>query len=174
MFKKMVCEICGASEATVHLTEIANDQVMKMHICQKCAKEKGAQMEANFGLADLLGGLADFGGLPGSAAKKESKPECRKCGMTYKDFKKSGKLGCDECYEALEGYLIPLMKRIHGVNQHVSQEYIKFKKAVSKDEKELQKLKTDLTRLIKAENFEQAAIIRDAIKNLEKKIKDKQ
>ena len=61
----MLCDVCGKKEATVHLTEIINNNVTKLHICEDCAKEKGAEMEDHFGLSDLLAGLTDLG--PGGA-----------------------------------------------------------------------------------------------------------
>jgi len=57
----MVCDLCKKSQATVHLTEIVDDQMSEMHLCEECARKKSVQMEQQFGLADLLAGLADFG-----------------------------------------------------------------------------------------------------------------
>ncbi|MBI2496097.1 MAG: excinuclease ABC subunit B, partial [Candidatus Omnitrophica bacterium] len=56
----MLCEICKQAQATVHLTEIVNDQMTELHLCEACANQKGAQVESHFGLADLLSELADF------------------------------------------------------------------------------------------------------------------
>ena len=56
----MQCDICGKKEATVHLTEIINEQITKLHLCEECAKQKGAEMEEHFGLANLLAGLVDL------------------------------------------------------------------------------------------------------------------
>src|SRR3990167_7340363 len=116
----MLCDICGKFEATVHLTEIVNEQVTKLHLCEECAKEKGAEMEEHFGLSDLLAGLADMGATlepeVGEAVK------CPNCGFTYQDFKKLGRLGCSECYDAFKKQLAPLIKRIHGSDRHVRSE----------------------------------------------------
>ncbi len=57
----MQCDICKKKKATVHLTEIIDDQMSEMHLCEECARKKSIQMEQQFGLADLLAGLADFG-----------------------------------------------------------------------------------------------------------------
>ena len=58
----MLCQICSKANATVHLTEIINDQMTEIHLCEKCAKEKGiAGLGQPFGLQDLLAGLVDFG-----------------------------------------------------------------------------------------------------------------
>ena len=59
----MTCDICKKNLATVHLTEIIDDKVTELHICEDCAKKKGAQLDQQFDFADLLAGLAEFGGL---------------------------------------------------------------------------------------------------------------
>ncbi|GAI49395.1 unnamed protein product, partial [marine sediment metagenome] len=50
----MSCDICHKNEASVHLTEIIDNQITELHLCEECARQKGAQMEQHFGLADLL------------------------------------------------------------------------------------------------------------------------
>ena len=55
----MMCDICAKKKATVHLTEIVDEQMSEMHLCEECAREKSVQMEQQFGLADLLAGLSD-------------------------------------------------------------------------------------------------------------------
>ena len=99
----MLCEVCGKKEATVHLTEIVNDKVAKLNICEDCAKDKGAEMEEHFGLSDLLAGLADMG----SKAEPENlvSIKCPSCGFSYSDFKKVGRLGCGDCYETFKAKL---------------------------------------------------------------------
>ena len=117
----MLCDICGKNPATVHLTEIVDENMTELHLCEECAQKKGAQMETHFGLADLLAGLADLGGQF-TTTKKETKTKCPRCGLTYEDFKKIGRLGCGECYSAFKEILLPLLKRIHGSTQHRSEE----------------------------------------------------
>jgi len=94
----MQCDICAKKKATVHLTEIIDEQMSEMHLCEECAREKSVQMEQQFGLADLLAGLADFGKNPQGAEK--TKLQCSNCETTYEDFRKFGRLGCSECYVA--------------------------------------------------------------------------
>jgi len=162
----MQCDICGKKEATVHLTEIVNDRVTKLHLCEDCAKDKGTEMEEHFGLGDLLAGLTDLG----STVEPEilGTVKCASCGFTYQDFKKVGRLGCGECYEAFKSRLGPLLKRIHGADRHVGKVPIMVGKTV-KDTKTLQELKSKMDKAIQEENFEEAARLRDMIRGLEKK-----
>lgn len=181
----MTCEQCGKNKATVHLTEIVNDQISKLNLCESCAKQKGADAEQHFGIADLLAALSEGeGGTSGagggaSAATGDlipSKNRCPKCGLTAEDFKKTGRLGCSECYSAFKSNLAPLLKRIHGANQHVGKSpnpsSLQDYKISNKIQEELDTAKADLAKAIKKEEFEEAATLRDKVKFLEKKLKD--
>lgn len=166
----MICDICGKGEATVHLTEIINNAVTKLHLCEDCAKAKASQMEEQFGLAELLGGLADFGLQIES--DEMSRLKCSNCGFSYMDFKKIGRLGCGECYEAFRKNLTPLLRRIHGSDQHYGKAPIRAQKAV-KVRDDIQELKARLQKAIQMEEFEEAAKLRDQIKDLDKKMDGK-
>lgn len=174
----MTCDECGKVKATVHLTEIINDQITKLNLCEGCAKEKGSNVEQHFGIGDLLSALSDThtgGGAP-SAESPVIKGKCAQCGLTYEDFKKIGRLGCSECYIAFKPSLVPLLKRIHGSNQHLGKslnpESLSDQKTSSKLQEELAAAKQDLLKAVKKEEFEEAAALRDKIKFLEKKIKE--
>lgn len=161
----MLCDACKQHQATVHLTEIVDDQMTELHLCEQCASQKGAQMESHFGLADLLAGLADF---PKPVEPEESPTlKCTSCGLTYEDFRKVGRLGCAECYATFRKSLGALLKRIHGSTHHMGKAPIKAGKA-SKAKVELLQLKRQLERAVDEENFEEAAKLRDKIRTLER------
>jgi protein arginine kinase activator len=162
----MVCDICGKNQATVHLTEIIDDQINELHLCEECARQKSAQMEQQFGLSDLLAGLAEF--EKPDLEKEAAVLKCGNCGLTYAEFKKIGRLGCGECYTAFKKYLGPLLKRIHGSSLHLGKMPLKAAKAVSK-RLDTEELRQRLQRAVESEAFEEAARLRDQIKELDKK-----
>lgn len=174
----MLCDNCNKNPATVHLTEIVDSQMNELHLCEECARQKSAQMESQFGLSELLAGLAEFG-KPASGKEKEQQVnlKCPVCGLTYADFKKIGRLGCGNCYEAFKRYLAPLLKRIHGSSQHVGKSPLKSGATLTVTTKtkaktsapDLQELKFRLQKAIEQEAFEEAARLRDQIKELENK-----
>ena len=170
----MLCDICAKNPATVHLTEIVDEQMNELHLCEECAREKSAAMEQQFGLSDLLAGLAEFE-KPAKETEATASIKCQNCGLTYADFKKIGRLGCGECYASFKKYLAPLLKRIHGSCQHFGKSPVKTVK-ISKKKTDLAEkpdlvaqLRQKLARAIEAEAFEEAAKIRDQIKEAEKK-----
>ena len=165
-------------EATVHLTEIVNGAVTKLHLCEEHAKQKGVEMEQHFGIADLLQGLAEYGAPPAEAESKRTK--CPNCGMSYEDFKKIGRLGCGECYRTFKESLAPLLKRIHGATQHTGKVVLsalsepkepaaKAAAARTRQAKahDVELLKEKLRKAIEQESYEDAAKIRDQIRALE-------
>ena len=165
----MLCDVCGKNQATVHLTEIIDEQMNELHLCEECARAKSAQMDQQFGVSDLLAGLAEF--EKPEVDKEVELLKCANCKLTYADFKKIGRLGCGECYTAFKKYLGPLLKRIHGSNRHVGKTPVRLARAVKTKDKDvsLQGLKARLHKAIEAEEFEEAAGLRDQIKELEKK-----
>jgi protein arginine kinase activator len=162
----MLCNVCGKKDATVHLTEIVNDKVTKLNLCEDCAREKGAEMEEHFGLSELLAGLTDMGTTVEPETAIQTK--CPNCGMTYQNFRKLGRLGCSVCYDAFKKELAPLLKRIHGSDRHVGKVPLKGGKTI-KDTRTLQDLKLQLEKAIQTEEFEEAAKLRDKIRDLESK-----
>ena len=164
----MLCDICGKNPATVHLTEIIDDQMNELHLCEECARKKSAEMEQQFGLSELLAGMAGAEKTDKESAAQDS-VKCANCGLTYGDFKKIGRLGCGECYSSFKKFLGPLLKRIHGSSQHIGKSPLKAGK-VLKRKIDLQELRNRLQRAIEQEEFEEAARIRDQIKETEKKI----
>lgn len=162
----MLCDICGKNQATVHLTEIVNEEMNELHLCEQCAQAKSQEMEQQFGLSDLLAGMVQPEKTP--VEKDAAVLKCPNCKMTYADFKKIGRLGCGECYVTFKKYLGPLLKRIHGSSQHIGKSPSKVTR-VLKEKIDLQELRLKLQKAIENEAFEEAAKIRDQIKDFEKK-----
>ena len=148
----------------MHLTEIVNDQMTELHLCEACANQKGAQVESHFGLSDLLSGLAGFSKT--EEPEEVSTKSCPTCGMTYEDFRKVGRLGCAECYTTFKRNLGSLLKRIHGSPIHLGKSPARLVKP-AKAKTELAEIKRKLERAIENEEFEEAANLRDQIRRME-------
>ncbi|MBI3601929.1 MAG: UvrB/UvrC motif-containing protein [Candidatus Omnitrophica bacterium] len=170
----MQCDICGKKKATVHLTEIVDEQMSEMHLCEECARQKSVQMEQQFGLADLLAGLSQA--APTTKETKEGALKCAGCGLNYEDFRKFGRLGCSQCYVSFSEHLAGLLRKIHGSNRHLGKAPYAFKAQVPAavgtsaallPSDNLEDLKKQLHGAIAAEDFEKAATLRDKIRALE-------
>lgn len=163
----MKCQMCGKKPAKVHFTEMKDDEVRQLRLCERCAEERGyTKMDENHGYAlpDFLGQMADET-LPGELSKGSS-AGCPHCTMTYTEFKETGRLGCSECYEVFRLPLAPLLKRIHGTDRHSGKSPAGVSE-VKNREAEMRVLKRRLEVSIQSEDFEEAARLRDQIRTLE-------
>jgi len=151
----------------VHLTQIAGDKMQKVDLCEECAKNKGVNDPAGFSLADLLLGLGASDQMEQSAGGSELR--CPKCGFTQADFKKAGRLGCSECYNTFAEGLEGLLKTMHKGTHHVGKvpHSLQQNKELTERLKALQK---KLAKAIEEENFEQAALLRDEIRQMSNKL----
>ena len=161
----MLCTICKEKPATVHLTQIVGDKMQKLDLCEDCAKTKGINDPTSFGLADLdlVLGLGASQQLEQAAGGVELK--CPRCGFTQADFKKSGRLGCPECYGTFAEGLAGLLKTMHKGTRHTGKAPEALR-ATRENAGLLKTLQTKLAKAIKDENYEQAAQLRDEIKQL--------
>src|ERR1700757_1471982 len=163
----MLCCICKEKEATVHLTQIAGDKMQKVDLCEECAKHKGVNDPAGFSLADLLLGLGASQEIEQASGGVEMK--CPKCGFTQADFKKAGRLGCADCYKTFAEGLEGLLKTMHKGTRHVGKVPLALQQ--SRDLAERMKvLRKKLEKAVENEDFEQAALIRDEIKQTSHKM----
>ena len=163
----MTCDQCGSGDAVVHLTQIVNNQMSTFHLCEKCAAEKGLETNpepVNFHLTDFLAQMGE-----GDAASSEPAQDlgCSFCGLTFRDFREAGRLGCPHCYASFEAHLRGLLRRIHGGTQHVGKVYLPPDPSATEMEKRLETLRRKLQRAVETEDFERAARLRDEIRTLE-------
>jgi len=162
----MLCDVCHKNMATVHLTEIVNDKVMELHVCQECTKAKADELKHHISIPEFLSSFN---------AQEKSKDEilkarCSFCGMKVEEFKKEGTLGCSQCYIDLKEYVIPLLKKIQSSSSHTGKVPFKFCEDLSVNRK-IKNLKNQLSRAVKLEEYEEAALIRDQIREHETQLK---
>ena len=190
----MQCDICGKKKATVHLTEIVDEQMTEMHLCEECARNKSTQREQQFGLGDLLAGLSDVG-KPATKTEDKNVLICSACALNYEDFRKFGRLGCGHCYTSFKEQLSGLLRKIHGSNRHLGKAPASFVATASASQAaeppagttakspasaktaapglissdNIEDLKKQLVTAIQDEDFEKAALLRDKIRLMEQK-----
>ena len=159
----MYCEKCGKNHATTHIKTIVNGIVHEYNLCEACADSYGYTGNSLTGmLASMFGDVTQF-----SDVSKRKK--CPVCGQTFADIAKSGKAGCAECYTCFYNELLPYLKRVHGSTKHVGKVPNNAPLAVKPQTETIESLRDELSRLVASENYEQAAIVRDKIKEAEAK-----
>jgi len=96
---------------------------------------------------------------------------CPICGHTLKDVAETGRIGCPHCYTFFKHQLSPLLQKVQeGASHHVGKHpkpKLDSSKIIQNSIDSLQK-KMDLA--VKEERYEDAALIRDQIAALRKKL----
>ena len=161
----MVCDNCHERDAVVNLTTIENNSVRQLHLCEQCAAERGVETS----VAPSKHPLGQFL----EAVQKQSVPtatdagRCAFCGLTMKDFRETGRLGCARCYTTFEPSMRELLRRVHGGHRHSGHVYKAPAEGVFEQAGVLGELRDKLRRAIEQEQFEAAAELRDRIRVLE-------
>ena len=163
----MLCENCHKNEATVHLTQVVDGTAAKYHLCEACAAQKGIDVHAD--PVDLSGMMEKLQDQLAHLKQDLAPPRapggiavCPACGMTRTEILKKGRLGCDRCYETFAAEMLPVVVSLQHGDQHLG----KVPKRCSerlKSSVEQARLRRELEKAVAAENYEQAAKLRDQI-----------
>ena len=165
----MMCEDCGIRPAKFHLMTIINGDRVERNLCPTCMAKHQKQIPG-IDFSNLAGILNSILENRGSRESERDDAEyealvCEQCGMTYAEFKKCGMLGCAACYQAFREPMTALLQRVHGNTQHAGRIPGGVHSGVS-IRMNIDRLKQQLQKAVAAEEYEQAAKLRDAIRAL--------
>lgn len=164
----MSCDQCHEREAVIHLTQIVNEQVTTIHLCERCAAEKGVESPGGVTKTPLGTFLAAMGkGLPETTPAPRTADACPRCGGTLQDFRETGRLGCPECWRTFEAPLRDLLRRLHGSTHHLGERYMETAAPPATEGTRAAELRERLRLAVETENFELAAELRDQLKVVE-------
>ena len=165
----MKCQSCGENEATVHWTEITGSQKQERHLCEECAQAQNIPVQKSVTLGGFLQQL-----LQQKAAQEFSQggnTTCPTCGMSYIEFRSSGRLGCPNDYDVFREGLMPLLERLQDGVRHCGKVPASAGRGL-RAQNEMIRLRRDLERAIQREDYEVAARLRDQVKELERESPD--
>ncbi len=155
----MICQHCNANEAKVFLTQIVQGEVKKMDLCECCAKDLGVTEQGGGALADFLT-KAGFG----PAATSRTNPHettCPACGYTTTQLRKTGRLGCAQCYETFASSLAEVLAESQKGEFHTGKQPAGY----TPDPADTPALQRELEQAVREEHYERAARIRDQLRS---------
>ncbi|ORC34447.1 hypothetical protein B4O97_12455 [Marispirochaeta aestuarii] len=159
----MKCELCNENDAVIHIQQIVGNEAKEIHLCEKCAHENGISSNSDkieLSLNELLNGLIDFSSRP------RRQDTCPTCGGRLKDFRKSGMVGCADCYTTFRDEIVSYLEESVGTVKHAGK-YPKKLQAYKTLLVDKEILKKRLEEAVAGEDYETAAGIRDRIQSIE-------
>lgn len=157
----MLCEECGKNEASVLITLVTGDKNTTRHLCEECM----AKIKTDFAKGNIQSLLSAVLSAMSAPKANETAPVCSRCGLDFRQFQKTGKLGCAQCYHDFQEQLKSMLLRIHGRSQHSGR--VPFTSAEEKSRMDaISRLRSELDLAISDEAFETAAVLRDRLKEL--------
>lgn len=162
----MKCQKC-AKNAVIHITEVlGDDQYEELHLCEECAQAYIAQAQPPKKQSvskskDPLSASEEQTEAAGLGGRK-----CPVCGIKFAEFRNSGRLGCANDYDHFSEELTSLLENIHGETKHVGKSPRRLPQT-RQIQQELTQLRKKLQKAVMEEAYEEAARIRDRIKQLE-------
>lgn len=148
----MKCQHC-AKLATRQITEVLAEHAFEeFHLCEDCAQHY------LFVTAPKK--------KPGVRVFSDSAEKiCEHCGTRFVDFRNSGRLGCPHDYQTFQAELLPLLESIHSSTRHAGKTPRRPTRQMSAQE--LVRLRNDLQMAVVSESYEEAARLRDRIRQIE-------
>ncbi|GIW70704.1 MAG: hypothetical protein KatS3mg102_0246 [Planctomycetota bacterium] len=156
----MLCDECGQNVATVKLTEIVNQKKSERHLCEDCARNKGISVQPELDTSAVAGAAVAIGAsllkaASGALVRQDelSALSCPVCGITFAQFRASGRLGCANDYVAFRRGLLQLCEKIHGSTQHTGRVPRQVHERLQR-RREVAALREELNRAIQGEDYE--------------------
>jgi len=157
----MQCDSCHQNEASIHVSQVVDGNSRELHLCEECAEESGLNVQNVMSIPEILFGLAGGDEITGLLQRS-----CPHCHLRGTDFKKTGRLGCERCYEAFGEDLKPMLAAMHKGVVHKGKVPGLDRRGMEATARVL-KLRADLEAAIKREDYEGAARVRDMIQETE-------
>lgn len=173
----MKCDRCGREATIEEVTKVGQTYVYK-HLCEACAADEGL---SGSGAAKAKATVITV------KARRQAGTEltCGSCGLSFAEFRETGRLGCPACYDAFEDRLGPMIERAQeGGTHHVGKTPKRLLASVSGEGpdrvramervlgasqarlEKLEQLGRQLQQALAGERFEQAALIRDEMRRI--------
>ncbi len=156
------CQKCP-KPATYHITEVlSEEQYEELHLCEDCYQKFFYDSQPQAG--GQKGGIGQL--EEGDEASALNQRECPVCGIKFVEFRNSGRLGCPHDYQEFREELAPLLENIHGEIRHCGKTPRRLPQN-KQTQSELIQLRKQLQQAVTREAYEDAARLRDRIRQLE-------
>lgn len=167
----MLCDGCKQNEANIVLHMMTNGQVATRSLCAECAQKAHTEMTKAFATMGM-----QIEGLQGMVERSQEEREriprmmCSNCRTAYTDIGYDTVFGCARCYGAFHEQVMQYLSSLRPVEQAASQAPDVLPVL---PEPTAEELHARLDEALRAEDYEQAASLRDQLKLMATTLEEK-
>ena len=163
----MLCQRCHKNPATARYVEVVDGQVVQQHICPDCLSQYQEDNSADFSLTASKPTVRTSGTRESTIrTARKSRRACPACGRLLEQILETAVVGCPACYEHFGREVESLLEGLHRVLRHQGKAQ-RVDDVRAKLHGDLQTKRILLRSVLRVEDYEQAARLRDEIRRLE-------
>ncbi|WP_138159649.1 UvrB/UvrC motif-containing protein [Peptoniphilus catoniae] len=165
----MLCDNCKKNEAMISYTKMIGNEIEEIHLCADCAEKKMREdLVFNSAVTDRVESfLKELFKLTGNDRSAVTDKKCKTCNTSFKELEEN-RLGCENCYENFKDEIQSMLTSLKFSSKHKG----KIPKSAGNNiiyRRDEQDLMDKLSKAIELENYEDAAVFRDKLKELREK-----
>jgi protein arginine kinase activator len=164
----LLCDICTERDAVIKVERAWGRHSDELMLCEACAAQLGIDTESRMpspSVEELVSGA--FNADP----EADEDACCDGCGRPYREIRRTGELGCAQCYAVFERRIRSILERRPSPAQHggkYPERLLVYKRFFVDRER----LRRRLEAAVAAEDYEQAARLRDELSALDQEVEN--
>ncbi len=162
----MLCQKCHKNLATLRYAEVVDGQVTEQHLCVDCMGRLQSESGAGFELSPTAPDSKKPSAEHIVREVVRSQRACPNCGALLSGALELGKVGCPTCFDTFRDQLSPALHASHQATKHKGK-VLSHDNTRAQLQADLQAKRGLLRSVLRAENYEEAARLRDEIRELE-------
>ena len=172
MINNMKCQKCDC-EATFHITEMTGSTPVEVHLCEEHTREylDATAQDPSSPVSGMAAALASqlaqqMVGQTAADLNRLDEATCPVCGISFREFRNHGRLGCPQDYVVFHDQLVPLLENVHASLRHPTS-FSDAQLRRSREHTRLIRMRRDLAEAISSEEYERASQLRDQLRDTE-------
>jgi len=164
----VLCDICGEREAVIKIERSWGRRTDELMLCESCAAELGVDTASRMPtptVEELVSGAFS------SDSETDDDARCDNCGRLYGEIRRTGEVGCSQCYAMFERRIRSILERRPAPAQHTGKypERLLVYKRFFVDR---ERLRRRLEAAVSEEDYEQAARLRDELAEVDREVEN--
>ena len=100
----MLCQKCKINNANVKIIRNINGDVREYYLCSSCAASEDTGFSTKYP-KDFAESIFGF-----FSPEERREYSCSGCGLSYRQFLKNAKFGCEKCFDAFPKFFLRRLK----------------------------------------------------------------